>query len=87
MLFCALLFVFCWLFGKDAAAAPRCVPILETSTAGVSLILTFLLNITEISFFDVVCWFAREDLGVIVLPFEEIDCVMLFKLDVDERPI
>ena len=51
------------------------------------MILTFLLNITEISFFDVVCWFASEDLGVIVLPFEDIDCVILFKLDVDERPI
>ena len=76
----------CWLFGKDVAAGPLCVPILETRTAGFSLILTF-LNITDISFLDEVCWLASEDLCVIVLPFDEIDWVILFKLDVDERPI
>ena len=42
---------------------------------------------TDISFLDEVCWLASEDLCVIVLPFDEIDWVILFKLDVDERPI
>ena len=60
------------------------VPILVTRT-GFSLMLTFLLNITDMSFLDAVgC--VSDDLCVVVLLFEAL-WLILFKLDVDERPI